>query len=132
MAFSEIPGVKDQRTRSDWPICLMLLLLGLGYALPVPPVWAPGWRSPEIANLFCLTAWMGQAHFVYAFRGQLTAFRAGKPAPPWGTSAWMVAILLSLAVVLTARACHALWEGRAVGPLALSRGASDAVCITYT
>ena len=51
MAFSEIPGVKDQRTRSDWPICLMLLLLGLGYALPVPPVWAPGWRSPEIANL---------------------------------------------------------------------------------
>jgi len=30
--------------------------------------------APEILNLYALTAWMGQAHFFFAFRGQAKAF----------------------------------------------------------
>ena len=55
------------------------MLTGLGYALP----WYlfPG-NTPEIPifghgilNLYCLVAWMGLAHFIYAYRGQLKALR---------------------------------------------------------
>jgi hypothetical protein len=63
-------------SRPALSIGLSFLLMGLGYAFPLPLVahapdrmWA-GQMAPEILNLYALTAWMGQAHFFYAFRGQ--------------------------------------------------------------
>ncbi len=63
-------------SRPALSIGLSFLLIGLGYAFPLPLVahapdrmWA-GQMAPEILNLYALTAWMGQAHFFYAFRGQ--------------------------------------------------------------
>jgi hypothetical protein len=51
-----------------------LLFLGLGYACPLLlfPVAHPqhGPTSPEILNLYFLIAWMGIAHFIYAYHGQ--------------------------------------------------------------
>jgi hypothetical protein len=60
-------------------IGIAFLLMGLGYAMPFRLVsgapanmWA-GQMAPEVLNLYALTAWMGQAHFIYAFRGQSKA-----------------------------------------------------------
>jgi hypothetical protein len=66
-------------SRPALSIALSFLLIGLGYAFPLPLVphapakmWA-GQMAPEILNLYALTAWMGQAHFFFAFRGQAKA-----------------------------------------------------------
>jgi hypothetical protein len=66
-------------SRPALSIGLSFLLMGLGYAFPLRLVahapekmWA-GQMAPEILNLYALTAWMGQAHFFFAFRGQAKA-----------------------------------------------------------
>jgi hypothetical protein len=66
-------------SRPALSIALTFLLMGIGYAFPLPLVsyapakmWA-GQMAPEVLNLYALTAWMGQAHFFYAFRGQAKA-----------------------------------------------------------
>lgn len=61
-----------------------LLFTGLGYALPFAlfPAAYPPWATfgTGILNLYCLVAWMGLSHFVYAFRGQfLTAKKPDFP-----------------------------------------------------
>jgi hypothetical protein len=63
-------------SRPALSIGLAFLLMGLGYAFPLHLVpgaparmWA-GEMAPEVLNLYALTAWMGQAHFFFAFRGQ--------------------------------------------------------------
>ena len=68
-------------SRPALSIGLTFLLMGLGYAIPLTLVphapakmWA-GQMAPEILNLYALTAWMGQAHFFYAFRGQANALK---------------------------------------------------------
>jgi hypothetical protein len=66
-------------SRPTLSLALTFLLMGIGYAFPLPLVahaparmWA-GQMAPEVLNLYALTAWMGQAHFFYAFRGQAKA-----------------------------------------------------------
>ena len=55
------------------PAALTFLFAGIGYGLPVllfPETHSwNGPISPEILNLYTLTAWMGLAHFGYAYHG---------------------------------------------------------------
>lgn len=60
-------------------LAVTFLLLGLGYAFPVP-LWpvAEGSlavKSPATLNLYALTAWMGLAHFFFAVTAQSRSFR---------------------------------------------------------
>lgn len=52
----------------------MLVLVGVAYSLPFALYpsshQANGPTSPEILNLHFVVAWMGLAHFIYAYRGQ--------------------------------------------------------------
>lgn len=52
----------------------MLVLVGIAYSLPFALYpsshQANGPTSPEILNLHFVVAWMGLAHFIYAYRGQ--------------------------------------------------------------
>jgi hypothetical protein len=58
---------------------MTFLLVGTAYALPfwLFPRLHPmnGTTSPEVLNLYCLVAWMGVTHFIYAYKGQLKASR---------------------------------------------------------
>jgi hypothetical protein len=58
-------------------IALSLFFCGLSYALPFRlfPEAHPwnGVQSSEILNLYCIVAWMGLAHFVFAYNGQFRA-----------------------------------------------------------
>jgi hypothetical protein len=63
-------------------LALCLLLLGLGYALPFAALPTSNllndFRAAEISNLYALVAWMGLAHFVFAFKYQgLSLIRKG-------------------------------------------------------
>jgi hypothetical protein len=69
---------------------LTLLLMGVGFAIPFPlngsqHPWVLEF-APAVRNLYGLTAWMGMAHFVYAYRGQgLALLRPGaRPLAFWG------------------------------------------------
>jgi hypothetical protein len=70
--------------KSASPLAMTFLLVGTAYALPfwLFPRSHPmnGTTSPEVLNLYCLTAWMGLTHFIYAYKGQLKASqRSGFP-----------------------------------------------------
>lgn len=76
-------------------LALTFLLVGIGYGLPV---WLypnshtmRGWLGPEILNLYLLTAWLGLAHFVYAYKGHVTALRAQPRRFAWYLLALVVA-----------------------------------------
>lgn len=67
-------------------LALTFLFAGVGYAFPLQffadddPLNGP--VSPEILNLNLLVAWMGLAHFVFAYSGQAkTLRRSGGSAP---------------------------------------------------
>lgn len=83
IASAALPGQPKPSLCANRPalsIGIAFLLMGLGYAIPVRLVVASpahmwdGQMAPEVLNLYALTAWMGQAHFIYAFRGQFRAF----------------------------------------------------------
>jgi hypothetical protein len=67
------------RDHSALSLALAFLFAGLGYGLPFflfrgsHPLNGP--ISPEILNLYAITAWMGLAHFAFAYHGQFSAFR---------------------------------------------------------
>jgi hypothetical protein len=71
---------------------LTLLLVGLFYAFPLPvfPLAHPFLPSmgKGILNLYCLTAWMGLAHFVYAYWGQFKSLNSSK------RSLWLLFLLM--------------------------------------
>jgi hypothetical protein len=92
-------------SRPALSIGLAFLLMGLGYAFPLPLVshaparmWA-GQMAPEILNLYALTAWMGQAHFFYAFRGQAKALARN----PKRTGIFSVLVALVLVALIETR-----------------------------
>lgn len=65
----------DERVDHSAPsLAGMLMLTGVAYALPFAIYPAThsfnGPTSPEILNLYFIVAWMGIAHFIYAYYGQ--------------------------------------------------------------
>lgn len=60
-------------------------------------LWA-GQLAPEVLNLYALTAWMGQAHFIYAFRGQIRGLRS-RPRV-WALFLFLTAVAFGLLFVL--------------------------------
>jgi hypothetical protein len=92
---------------------LTFLLLGVGFASPVrlamrPPagMW-DGQISTETLNLYALVAYMGWAHFLYAWQGQWRATRRL-------TSAQHIAYWLLIAAVLAALLLSRSFLGLAV------------------
>jgi hypothetical protein len=88
-------------------LALTFLLLGLGFSLPFPLVksvpsgiWS-GVISPEVLNLYALTAFAGWAHFLYAGRGQWGALARLKWQ--WRVGYWAVVVVV-LAILATLRA----------------------------
>ncbi|HEY9686627.1 MAG TPA: hypothetical protein V6C52_06600 [Coleofasciculaceae cyanobacterium] len=82
MHSPENPAPTTARDYATLSLALAFLFAGLGYGLPFflfresHPLNGP--ISPEILNLYSLTAWMGLAHFAFAYQGQFSAFRAGR------------------------------------------------------
>lgn len=98
------PTAVSPRFSSRFPgapsLALTFLFAGLGYALPIM-LFAPNYPlngpvSPEVLNLNLLVAWMGLAHFVFAYIGQVKALRRG----PAGTPILYVASLILGGVIL--------------------------------
>jgi hypothetical protein len=85
-------------------LALTFVLVGIGYALPVAlfpqdyPLNGP--TSPEILNLNLIVAWMGLAHFVYAYSGQAQVLRNGKGA---GAATFVASLAIGAAALLGAR-----------------------------
>lgn len=89
------------RTLAAPSLALTFLLLGLAYANPVVllPDDARGYGTMggELLNLYAVVAWMGLAHFVYAFGSQyLTLAREGR----WKRFVQSLAGTLFIAAVL--------------------------------
>ena len=59
-------------------LALCFMVLGLGYALPFAALPETNglqvFKAEEVVNLYALVAWMGLAHFYFAFKGQGTSF----------------------------------------------------------
>jgi hypothetical protein len=95
---------RDHASRPALAMGLSFLLMGLGYACPVrlvPNAPAHMWQgelAPEILNLYALVAWMGQAHFLYAARGQFAALRNPRRRFLFGTI-----LILALAALIFVR-----------------------------
>jgi hypothetical protein len=76
------PAPTAARDHAALSLALAFLFAGLGYGLPFflfrgsHPLNGP--ISPEVLNLYSLTAWMGLAHFAFAYHGQFSAFRVGR------------------------------------------------------
>jgi hypothetical protein len=72
-------GVSGNKSRPAIALGLTFLIIGVAYSLPLrlPDLGSPwaGRFAVEIRNLYSVTAWMGLAHFVYAYRGQYLALR---------------------------------------------------------
>jgi FtsH-binding integral membrane protein len=96
-----------QPARRPWlALALTFLLLGLGFSLPFPLVknvpsgiWS-GAISPEVLNLYALTAFAGWAHFLYAGRGQYGAL--SRLRGQWQAGYWML-VIAALAMLLALR-----------------------------
>ncbi len=71
----------DTQQDMSAPLCLALsfLLAGLAYASPlllIPKTHPFSYAmSMEIINLYCIVAWMGLSHFIFAYMGQAKAFK---------------------------------------------------------
>lgn len=76
---------------------IAFLFAGAGYALPAS-LAKSGERAPEVMNLFCLVAWMGLAHFSFAYRGHLRAVTRGRRP-----LIYPVVFVLSLTLLFTLR-----------------------------
>jgi hypothetical protein len=109
-------GPNGQTTATSRPylaLGLTFLLIGAGYANPWPLVtkfpagmWE-GELAPEVLNLYALVAFLGWAHFFYAWQGQWKAsgrLTSGRRALYWGF------VLAALALLVVARS----WLGVAV------------------
>src|SRR5579875_511761 len=78
-----------QASRTWVSLGLTFLLLGIGFATPIPLTrsFPPGiWEgeiSREALNLYALTAFLGWGHFAYAWQGQLRATRRLRPRAAW-------------------------------------------------
>jgi hypothetical protein len=85
-------------------LALTFVLVGIGYALPIGlfPQEYPlnGPTSPEILNLNLIVAWMGLAHFVYAYSGQARVLRKHEAT---STVGFLVSLALGAAVLLGTR-----------------------------
>ena len=106
----ELPKPAGSPSSRPWlALALTFLLLGLGFSLPfslvksVPSgIWS-GTISPEVLNLYALTAFAGWAHFLYAGRGQWGAIARLKwqwKAGYWGLVVVALAILVGLRALL--------------------------------
>jgi hypothetical protein len=76
-----IPG----HTPSILSFAYSFVLVGLGFALPLnllPVERVPPGRALEILNLFSLVAWLGLAHFYFAYHGHGRALAKGV-VPTW-------------------------------------------------
>jgi hypothetical protein len=101
--------LKQPASRPWLALALTFLLLGVGFSLPFPLVksvpsgiWS-GAISPEVLNLYALTAFAGWAHFLYAGRGQwgaLARLRWQWRAGYWALVAVALAILVGLRALL--------------------------------
>jgi FtsH-binding integral membrane protein len=99
--------LKQPASRPWLALALTFLLLGVGFSLPFPLVksvpsgiWS-GAISPEVLNLYALTAFAGWAHFLYAGRGQWGALARLKWQ--WRAGYWaLVAAALTILVGLRA------------------------------
>lgn len=100
--------VNESATGANRPYLAMgltFLLLGVGFAcpwrlVPAPPpgIWE-GKISFEVLNLYALTAFLGSAHFFYAWQGQWRGSQkmpAGRRWAYWGMVAVMLAVLVAL------------------------------------
>jgi hypothetical protein len=104
----ELTQSAGQPSSRPWlALALTFLLLGLGFSLPfslvksVPSgIWS-GAISPEVLNLYALTAFAGWAHFLYAGRGQWGALARLKWQWRAGYCA-LVAVALAILVGLRA------------------------------
>ena len=84
---------------------ITFLLLGIGFADPLPlfarfprGLWE-GQISAEALNLYALTAYLGWAHFAYAWRGQARAVQ--RMEPRFRVGYWMaVGVILAALLVL--------------------------------
>jgi hypothetical protein len=90
--------LKQPASRPWLALALTFLLLGVGFSLPFPLVksvpsgiWS-GAISPEILNLYALTAFAGWAHFLYAGRGQWGAVARLKWQ--WRIGYWALVVLV--------------------------------------
>lgn len=86
-------------------LALAFLLCGLGYALPFnlfPADYPPhGPTSPEVLNLRLLVAWMGLAHFGYAYHGQARSLWRRRASGPGGRL--LLGVLLGAGALLGLR-----------------------------
>lgn len=78
-------GAPAERSGSDFcaqSLALAFVFAGVGYSLPFRLYAETNYMatimSPEVANLYMLVAWMGLAHFVFAYRGQAMALRRNR------------------------------------------------------
>src|SRR5665213_814362 len=75
------PAQNNARFSGAPSLAFSFLVVGIAYALPILlfprdyPMNGP--VSPEILNLNLLVAWMGLAHFIFAYSGQARSLRAG-------------------------------------------------------
>jgi hypothetical protein len=106
-------GQTTATSRPYLALGLTFLLIGVGYSNPWPLVvgfpvgmW-DGQFSPEVLNLYALVAFLGWAHFFYAWQGQWKA--SGKLTPSRRIVYWGI-VLIALALLVGARS----WLGVAV------------------
>lgn len=92
-------------SRTYLALGLTFLLLGIGFAFPVPLAPAPpkhiweGSISAEALNLYALTVFTGWSHFAYAWRGQWIASQRFSKLPRiayWTVVAFLLAGLIAL------------------------------------
>jgi hypothetical protein len=93
------PSVSRGNSRSYLALGMTFLLLGLGFANPFPLVLRPpagiweGNISLEALNLYALTAFLGWAHFAYAWQGQ---WKASLRVRPYRRAGYWVMIAMLL------------------------------------
>lgn len=79
---------------------LTFLVVGLTFAFPhrlVPAGTYADQFSPEVANVYAFVAWIGWAHFIFAFRGQDISLRRDPPRSRWTYWSLVVATVAILA-----------------------------------
>ena len=114
---SEVSGASQSPAKPAAVLGLTLLLIGLAFALPLRLIpegefqMMSGNLSPEVLNVYALTAWMGWAHFIYAFRGQSGALNRLRDT---GRSRRILTYLSMVALTIVALFGARSWAGPAL------------------
>lgn len=106
MAQTVRGGIPAGESRPYLALGITFLLLGAGFANPFPlvtrfprGVWE-GTISREALNLYALTAFLGWAHFAYAWQGQ---WKASTRMRPRGKAGYWIAVAFLLGALLGLR-----------------------------